>query len=506
MKSERFILLVTLLVFGCTVVGILAYVPARQLSQSFGDIVTSFQVTAKILLILLGLSIGLVIIIGLIWLAAIAYASALVWYSLARTRQAEALKLEREASLILTIAPPGSQVYASEIIGKLNVTHKPLYLMPGSLNREDNDPTLEQIKRWSFFQLTHNISKKPELATEEIPQLQPPLPEHVDLGHYITGSTSLRHIFLGIGRLPNGTVQPISAPLSRLVHIAVAGASGFGKSTFMQTLGYQVLNAREKPNTVMLDTQGVTFTSFDGHDGLHYPLASDREDIKAILFELVSEMDRRKKLFGRWRGIDSLENYNRVISVDQRLPVMPIFFDEFGLLAGDKDIAGYVKRLSQVGRKFGLYLIAGSQTWYSDEIASSLKANLSTSVQFYAKSKSQSRVLLEDSAAYNLLRPGQAYCRLPGQAGLIELQAPDAQSIVNTIPTPIDPKNQGNPTMPTMPSPEPTPQEQLILDLFDEQAQQGEVNKAKISLEVFGGKGGNQYKRIGEVLQKFGRL
>jgi DNA segregation ATPase FtsK/SpoIIIE-like protein len=122
-----------------------------------------------------------------------------------------------------------------------------------------------------------------------------------------------------------------------------------------------------------------------------------------------------------------------VVDETQRLRVMPVFFDEFGLLSDDRAIAHNVKALSRGGRKFGIYLIAGSQTWYSDEIASSLKANLSTSIQFYAKTKSQSRVLLGESAAYEIIRPGQAFCRLPGQAGLIEIQAPDATNVIDEI-------------------------------------------------------------------------
>lgn len=422
---------------------------------------------------------------------------------MARSRQAEALKIEREASLVLTVAPPGSQVYASEVIGKLNLTHRPLYLAAGPVSTAKDEPTIDQVRRWSFFQLTQNISKKPEMASKELPPLQQPLPEYVDLSQYVTGTTSVRNIFLGVARLPGGIVQPLNAPLSSLVHIAVAGSSGFGKSTFMQSFGYQVLHAQERPSTVMLDAQGVTFTPFEGNDNLRYPLASEVDDVKAILFELVSEMDKRKALFAHWRGIDSLDKYNQVVSEKEQLPIVPIFFDEFGLLSDDKDIIAFVKRLARAGRKFGMYLIAGSQTWYSDEIASSLKANLSTSIQFYAKSKSQSRVLLEDSVANNVTRPGQAFCRLPGQAGIIELQTPDPQRVVISTPALIEYNKQ---KMPTTPQSEPTEQEQLILDLFDKQILEGELNKARISVEVFGSKGGHQYKKIDEVLEKFGRV
>lgn len=498
MKHQRVVMATFLLLFGCIVLGVLTFVPEYQLKQAFHQILLTFELTAIALLALLGIGIGLALVISLIWLASIAYASIIVWFNMARSSRAAALKQEREASLVITIAPPGSQVYATEINDQLRLKHKPLYLSPGPITDEADEPSSEEIRRWSFFQLTQNSGRKAESAIAELPQLQPPLPEQVNLADYVTGETSLRHIFLGIGRLPSGQVQPISAPLSRLVHIAIAGSSGFGKSTCMQSLGYQVLNARERPTTVMIDSQGVTFTPFEGDSRLLYPLASELEDVRAILAELVTEMDKRKTLFARWRGIDSLDKYNAAVVEQERLPTVPIFFDEFGLVSDDKDIAGYVKKLAQAGRKFGMFLIAGSQTWYSNEIASSLKANLSTSIQFYAKSKSQSRVLLEDSAAFEITRPGQAFCRLPGHAGLIELQAPDVTNVVNITPTLIGTSVH---TMPVRLEPEPTAQEQSILELFD----QG-LSRSEIAIKVFGSKGGNQSKKIVEVLEKFGRV
>jgi DNA segregation ATPase FtsK/SpoIIIE-like protein len=204
-------------------------------------------------------------------------------------------------------------------------------------------------------------------------------------------------------------------------------------------------------------------------------------------------MTRRQQLFSKWRGVDSLERYNSVVAESERLSVLIIFFDEFGLVADDKPIAAHIRRLAQGGRKFGMYLIAGSQTWYSDDIASSLKANLSTSIQFYAKSKSQSRVLLGNSAAFEITRPGQAFCRLPGQAGLIELQAPDVKSVVEVTPTLLEADE-----MRSMPHQEPTEQEQQILELYRNGA-----TLNGIARQVFGSIGGKQNQLIKDILSKF---
>jgi len=132
-------------------------------------------------------------------------------------------------------------------------------------------------------------------------QLQAPLPEQVYLEHYAP-APSVRNLFLGIGRFPDGQVRPVSAPLSRLVNIAIGGGSGFGKSVLMKALAYQVINARENVRPVFLDAQGVTFTEWAGDDRLLYPLGHKPDDILAILLALIVEMERRETLFSQWRG------------------------------------------------------------------------------------------------------------------------------------------------------------------------------------------------------------
>lgn len=438
----------------CTFLSMAVFVPEYKITRSLSTLLDTFVQTGNLVLYVTAgvLSVGLVC--GLTFGLYYAFENGWMIRYRRRLMGADVTKAEREASLVITIAPPGSQVYASEV-GKLPIVHKPLYLSPGRVNGVAIEPTADENRRWGFFQLTQNISKKPELAMNDMPQLQAPLPETVDLAHYLMGACSLRRMFLGVGRLPGGQVQPIAAPLETLVHIATGGSSGFGKSTFMQSLGYQCLEAKEHTQVVMLDTQGVTFTPFTGHNRLIYPLASDLDNITAILAELVGEMKRREGLFTRFKGVANLSQYNSAMG--DTLPIMPIFFDEFGMAADDKRIVGYVKRLVQGGRKFGLYLIAGAQTWGADEIAMSIRGNLSTSVQFYARSKAQSRILLEDSRAAELTRPGQAFARLPGQTDLIELQAPDPSSVIDTTPLLLD-----DGPMPGEVSAEPDRQAQII--------------------------------------------
>lgn len=435
------VLIIILILLGWLV--FTTYVPDYKIQAGLEGIWYFVQTASKV-------SISLVVIgliIGLCWLIWIAYERGIIWHSEARIRKAQAEGEELQANLIITTVAPGSQVYATET-GKLNLTHKPLYLAAGNVNGKIVEYTSEESRRWAFFQLTQNISHKPDVTRlDEVTAIQQALPDHVDLAHYLLGAPSLRSVFLGMGKYPDGQVKPVSAPLERLVHIAEAGSSGFGKSTHLQAIAYQCLNAREAPQVVMLDPQAVTFTPFAGDERLKYPIASKEADILAILLELVVEMGHRQELFAQWRGVATLSQYNQAVSDAERLPQIPIFFDEFGLVARNKEIARQVKQLSQGGRKSGISLICGSQTWGADDIATSLRANLSTSIQFYARDKSTSRILLGDSSAADITRPGQAFCRLPGQVGLVELQCPDPSNLIDVAPMLLDNSLQEMPTV-----------------------------------------------------------
>jgi DNA segregation ATPase FtsK/SpoIIIE-like protein len=344
-----------------------------------------------------------------------------------RTKQARLVTKEHEIkvlaqSRIVHKAGAGDQVYLHDLLANLTT---PLHLQAGQVNGTRPEPWDIDLRHWEINQLAHSTGRPAlpapmtpaQLAAPELP----PLPVTVHLREYVYQPT-LGAIFLGVGRLP-GEVQPrpIIAPLERLVHIATAGSSGFGKSTFMQALAYQALNAPDS-RPLLMDAQGVTFSAFEGHPALLTRLASDEADILNALALLLEECERRKGLFSQIPGCAKLKDYNS--QVDNPLPAIPAFFDELGLLGENKDVAHKVKLLVMGGRKFGVFMILGSQTWLASQFSTALRSNLSTSVQFSARDKAQSRVLLSAPDAANITIPGRAYAILPGQAGLIELQAP----------------------------------------------------------------------------------
>jgi DNA segregation ATPase FtsK/SpoIIIE-like protein len=344
-----------------------------------------------------------------------------------QTKQARLVTKEYEVRVlaqtrIIKDAPAGHQVYLHDLLANLTT---PLHLQAGPVNGARAEPWDIDLRHWGINQAMHATARPALMGQGEPAQLAapdlPPLPQQVNLREHVF-QPSLNAIFLGVGRMP-GEVnpRPIVAPMERLVHIATAGSSGFGKSTFMQALAWQVLNAPDS-RPVLMDAQGVTFSAFEGHPAMLARIASDEKDIMHLLDLLLQEMERRKGLFSQHPGVAKLSDYNARAA--EPLPAIPTFFDEFGLVADNKAIAGKVRYIAQGGRKFGVYLVAGAQTWLASDISSALRSNLSTSVQFAARDKHQSRVLLSSPEAANITTPGRAFAVMPGQAGLIELQAP----------------------------------------------------------------------------------
>lgn len=412
------------LIFACVALGILTYVPDSRIREALAAIVNTFETTTRTVTILAGVAASLALVAGLGWLVTVAWANGSIWLFNAQIKGAEALRAKREAGHLVTVAAPGSQVYFSDITESgLTVTHKPGHLSAGWINGQVIEWTMDEVSRWGFFQVQQSINRPPRVINApELPAPElAPLPGVVNLREYVS-LPSLSSVFLGVGRLPNEVnPRPIIAPFDRLVHVACGGSSGFGKSTFMQSVAWQCLNSPGS-RPVLCDAQGVTFSPFEGHPALLTQLASEPKDIEACLGFLLGEMEKRKQLYLKHQGVAKLSEYNK--RAKEALPVIPVFLDEFGLLADNRRVTSSIRALAQGGRKFGLYLVLGSQTWLASQFPTSLRSNLSTSVQFAARDKQQSRILLESSDAAEITIPGRAYAKLPGVGKLIELQAP----------------------------------------------------------------------------------
>jgi len=270
-------------------------------------------------------------------------------------------------------------------------------------------------------------------------------PSEVPLKSVVT-EPDIRALTLGVTVGDDGQQETVKADMSKLVHIAVGGSSGWGKSVFLRSLGYQLALSQTPIDLAMIDLEGATLAPFARCGRLLFPLADTETEALAVLGALLEEMERRKALYSQFPGVDSLAAYNA--RADEPLQAVVAIIDEATALLADKSVESTLRTLALRARKYGLWLILAGQDWKASSLDTAIRNQLSSRVQFKAMSKSQSRVLLEQSGAEDLDVQGRALAILPGKE-LFTLQAPyvSARAILSDC-------SNGGPRYP-MPQPEP---------------------------------------------------
>jgi hypothetical protein len=270
-----------------------------------------------------------------------------------------------------------------------------------------------------------------QIEAHAAPVASAKLPPKIELSQLIPTGPSIEALALGIEVTDSG-LKALTSPLAGLVHVGVGGSSGWGKSVFLQCLAIQIALAPELAQMALIDIEGQTFSPFAalGGDRLRYPLADNEADITAILDDLKGEWERRRQLYQRHPSAADLAGYNAL--AEAPLPPVVMMFDEINMVTDDKDIMG------RLTKKYGIFCILGGQDWNAASIPTKLRNNFSTRIQLKAMSKTQSRVMLEDSSAADITDPGRAYAVLPGR-GLSEIQTPfitkdDIARALATIP------------------------------------------------------------------------
>lgn len=242
---------------------------------------------------------------------------------------------------------------------------------------------------------------------------EPVWPRRIPLMSLLNGGSSLARLVIGATVDESGQTRVVTGDMARMVHVAVGGSAGWGKSVFMQSLAYQLATAQERPALAMVDLDGTTLSPFAQCDRLLYPMADNERDALAVFTALADELERRKALFDGVPGAVDLASYNRL--ADDPLAATILLCDEATALLGDKSVEAAIRRLALRGRKFGLWVTLAGQDWKAKSLDTAIRNQLSTRIQFRAMSPSQSRVLLQQGGAESLPVPGRCLAILPGQ-------------------------------------------------------------------------------------------
>ena len=234
--------------------------------------------------------------------------------------------------------------------------------------------------------------------------------------------------------------EPVIVDLARMPHLLIAGTTGSGKSVAINTMILSLLY-RLKPDQcrlIMVDPKMLELSVYDGIPHLLTPVVTDPKKAVVALKWAVREMEERYKKMSKL-GVRNIDGYNaRVAEAKGKgeklsrtvhtgydkesgeaiyeaeeldlepLPFIVVIVDEMAdlMMVAGKDIEGAVQRLAQMARAAGLHVILATQRPSVDVITGTIKANFPTRISFQVTSKIDSRTILGEQGAEQLLGQG----------------------------------------------------------------------------------------------------
>jgi S-DNA-T family DNA segregation ATPase FtsK/SpoIIIE len=205
--------------------------------------------------------------------------------------------------------------------------------------------------------------------------------------------------------------QPISADLTRMPHMLIAGATGQGKSVCINTLICSLLlqATPAQMRMVMIDPKRVELQGYNGLPHLAVPVIVEPHQAAAALRWAVAEMERRYKLLAH-EGVRNILVYNERANAQhaRALPYVVIVIDELAdlMMVAAGEIEELICRIAQLARAVGIHLVIATQRPSTDIITGLIKANIPSRVAFAVGSQVDSRVILDSVGAEKLLGRG----------------------------------------------------------------------------------------------------
>ena len=217
-------------------------------------------------------------------------------------------------------------------------------------------------------------------------------------------NTSLK-IPICIGKDISGNIEVID--LSKTPHLLVAGTTGSGKSVFINTLLASILYkfSPEDLRLILIDPKMLELSVYNDIAHLLTPVVTEPKKAILALKWVCKEMERRYSLMNE-ENTRSLEGYNQKSL--EKLPFIVVFIDEMAdlMMTAGKEVEHYVQRLAQMARACGIHLVMATQRPSVDIITGSIKANFPSRISFQVASKYDSRTVLGEIGAEQLLGNG----------------------------------------------------------------------------------------------------
>jgi DNA segregation ATPase FtsK/SpoIIIE, S-DNA-T family len=267
----------------------------------------------------------------------------------------------------------------------------------------------------------------------------------------VLGDDSFIHhksrLALAVGKDINGDY--IVGDLAKMPHLLIAGQTGSGKSVGMNGFILSLLykNTPSELRMIMVDPKQVELGVYDGIPHLLTPVINSPDKALNALKWCVAEMERRLTVF-KWVSARNLEEFNAKTWKKEQMPVIVVIIDELAdlMMSGNKkEVESSITRIAQKARAAGLHLILATQRPSVDVITGLIKANVPSRVAFTVASNVDSRTILDQIGAEDLLGRGDMLYFPTGAMTTNRLQwvlveTEEVERVVNHIKRTIDPE------------------------------------------------------------------